>query len=599
MRVKTRLLIYLLLWVTTSIGWSQEVAWPIRAVTAPSGSEFAQGLIGKEQAKREEAIAEQVRLGNLPEFWRRFVPLTVTKEIDGRAYTLVYQVAPDYLAVGQDTNYFLCPLMPTSAQTLADSLGCMLPTRKMVDDIYAAAPVKLNPTPIPPSNAMTSVPVFLEHNAIVKKQRDELGSNFPLGVLAAGHKKDVVITPRLTNSPGKVAIYGWHQATGKPIQPLYLGHTVAWVDYSHGIRFVKRAMVLDGKPVTAEAILKDEKLCVLLSDEGVIASPKYSVSASPETVTKSAAAVSVANSFNEITEVLNFDLGVRVMINRPAELKRDEPVHLIFYALPNGNTIEQTLGRKLKEGDDWHYDIQHIGAQTRWLREALKGTNIVIAYLECAEKSWPTWRRKNDPDNKRIAPMVEAIQKRFPAPGTKLILTGHSGGGSFTFGYLNGVARIPEAVERIAFLDSNYAYDGKAGHADKILRWLKSSEDHYLCVLAYHDSIALLNGKTFVSESGGTWGRSLAMLQDFGQQLKWQSETDAEWQRHVALDGRVKFFLKENPAKAVLHTRQVEWNGFIHAMLSGTRLEGEGYTYMGARAYGRWVASEEPTASAK
>ena len=36
------------------------------------------------------------------------------------------------------------------------------------------------------------------------------------GTLVSGHKKDVVISPRLTTNPEKLAIYGWHQLNGVP-----------------------------------------------------------------------------------------------------------------------------------------------------------------------------------------------------------------------------------------------------------------------------------------------------------------------------------------------------------------------------------------------
>ena len=62
---------------------------------------------------------------------------------------------------------------------------------------------------------------------------------------------------------------------------------------------------------------------------------------------------------------------------------------LIFYALPNGNTTGQTIGRLLKPGDDWHFDIQHIGAQTRFLRTLVTNRTIVIAYLEAESRAGP------------------------------------------------------------------------------------------------------------------------------------------------------------------------------------------------------------------
>ena len=58
-------------------------------------------------------------------------------------------------------------------------------------------------------------------------------------------------------APGKVAIYGWHKPDGKPIQPLYTGHTASWVDYSHGIRLVSRRMTVNGEAKTIDEVLAD------------------------------------------------------------------------------------------------------------------------------------------------------------------------------------------------------------------------------------------------------------------------------------------------------------------------------------------------------
>jgi hypothetical protein len=138
-------------------------------------------------------------------------------------------------------------MTPNTAQRIADVLGCMLPTRKIVNDIYSAAEVKLAPSPIPPTPAMTSVAVFSNHNAIVRAQRAGQLKSHPLGMLVAGHKKDIVITSKLSAAPGKVAIYGWHQTNGTPIQPLYLGHTAAWVDYSQCIRLVQKKMMVNAE----------------------------------------------------------------------------------------------------------------------------------------------------------------------------------------------------------------------------------------------------------------------------------------------------------------------------------------------------------------
>jgi len=436
---------------------------------------------------------------------------------------------------------------------------------------------------------MTSVAVFLRHNEIVGQQRAAVLAAHPLGALVAGDKKDLVLTRRLFTAPGKVAIFGWHRLDGTPIQPLYLGHAASWVDYSQGTRLVRRSMTVDGKPTTVAEVLADAKRCVLMSDEGPLLDPRYG-KVHPPASNEPSAAANVDARFHETNETMNFEPGVRALLNLPESPDPKKPVRLVLYALPNGNTIEQTIGRKIKPGDDWHFDIQHIGAQTRWLRARCPEATLVVAYLQCAGDAWPKWLAAHDPKGRRAGQIVAALRDHFAGQSLRLVLAGHSGGGSFTFAYLDSVERIPDDVERIAFLDSDYRYDAARGHAEKLARWLAAAEPHYLCVLAYHDSIALLNGKTFVSEQGGTWGRSHAMQSDLAAKFVFTREDEAGWERYTALNGRIKFVLKENPDKAILHTKQVELNGFIHAMLAGTAPENRGYTYFGPRAYEQWIA---------
>ncbi len=550
-----------------------ELELPPRPGDARSGRELAAQVRALDVTAREAAVVAEVRRGNVPEFWRRFVAVRIA----GAALL----VSPDYLAVGADDDYFLVPLTAGSAQVLADDLGCVLPTRKMVDAIHRAAPLKLTPAPISPSAAMTTVPVFEQHHAMVLAPRVAALAAFPPGTLVAGHKKDVVITPQLAARPDRVAIYGWHQPDGTPIQPLHLGHAASWVDYSHGVRLVRREMTVDDVATTVDAVLADPGRCALLSDEGAITIPRYGADRG--------SGAKDGRPAQKRAE-LRFEPAVRVVLDTPARLDPAKPVRLILYALPAGNTIEQTIGRRPRPGDDWHFDLQHIGAQLRWLRAKVTDANLVLAYLQPDEKSWVLWRRKHTDHPRRLSEIVADLRARFP--GSKLVLTGHSAGGGLTFGLLDGLEEIPDDVERIAFLDSNYAYDPARAHDAKLAQWLTASGAHRLCVLAYEDHLALLDGKTFVSEQGGTWGRSRAMLRDLG--TRWPfARTDADGlQRHTALAGRVEFLLKENPGRAVLHTRQVELNGFIHAMLAGTELAGQGYVYLGARAYDAWIETD-------
>jgi len=575
---------------------AQTLNLPPRPPGAPSGTEFARRITPLDLTAREAEIFAQITSGNVPNFLRNLCPVPATSVADGKTNSATFYVTPDYLAVGSDEDYFLTPMSPNTAQRIADLLHCTLPTPKMVDEIYSAAEVKLVPAPIPPSPAMTTVPVFVEHNGIVRAQRAEQLNAHPLDALVAGHQKDVVIAAKLPSAPGKVAIYGWHQTNGAPIQPLYLKHSAAWVDYSQCIRLVQQRMTVNGSSTTVGEVLANPDLAGLLSDEGPVTDARYPTNAvSPLQTAVSAASLNklIDNpEYQERITSFTFNPEVKVRVNAPGEaaFAPGRTLLLIFYALPNGNTTDQTAGKIMKPGDDWHYDIQHIAAQTRFLRKLLKDRVVVVVYLEAQSRSWPAWRRKHG--DKLIPEIIATVKKLFPGRPVETVLSGHSGGGSFIFGYLNAVDKIPDDVVRIAFLDSNYAYDRSLGHKDKLVKWLDAPTPHFLCVLAYNDAEALLNGKSFVSAAGGTWGKSHAMERDLAEDFKFTTQTNADFQRFTALDGRIQFILKENPERKIFHTVQVERNGFIHCMVSGTTNEGKGYEYFGPRAYSKYIEAE-------
>ena len=252
---------------------AQSLELPPRPATAPEGAEFARSIANLPLKEREERILEELLAGNAPSFLRTLVPITVVDGTD----RVTYFVTADYLSIGSDEDYFLTPLTPYTAQRIADRLDCTLPTSRMVDEVYRNAEVKRTPSPIPPSPAMTTVPVFLRHNeTVLAEPRDK-----PLGALVAGHKKDVVIANKVFGSPGKVAIYGWHRPDGTPIQPLYTGHAASWVDYSHGVRLVRRRVIVNGASKSIDEVLADPRLAPLLSNEGVMHRTRYEVADFP------------------------------------------------------------------------------------------------------------------------------------------------------------------------------------------------------------------------------------------------------------------------------------------------------------------------------
>lgn len=590
----------ILLVISAGSLFAQNLALPPRSANASDGGALAREISVLDLGARDHTIANEFLAGNTPDFLRKFCSVNLTNISDGTTNVGTFFVAPDYLAIGSDTNYFFAPISPDTAQQIADKLDCTLPTPKMVDAIYAAARVKLAPSPIPPSAAMTTVPVFVQHNQTIWTQRMALTNSYPLGALVAGHKKDVVISRRLAVATNNIAIYGWHRTNGVPIQPLYLGHAWWWVDYSQCIRLVSRTMLVNGEKKSIAEVLADPKLCGLISDEGVVTNARYRTNFSwpdkidlpwPDRFAPRQAAAPLVENIAPATEwtreIKTLD-GVRILINAPPpeSFSTDKAVELVFYALPNGNTIEETIGKKMSPGDDWHFDIQHIGAQTRWLRQVITNRIIVTAYLQADQKSWPAWR-KTHPDQ-RIAEILDEVCGIFPSNRTEIVLTSHSGGGGLVFGYLDTVKEIPLNVRRIAFLDSDYDYDSTLD-AKKIIAWLRASDANHLCVLAYQDYLGLYNGKPFVSETGGTWGRSRAMLEDLSAQFPITSETNSGLEVYSTTNRQIEFLLKENPDHKILHTIQVERNGFIQALLSGTALESRGYEYLGERAYTNWI----------
>jgi hypothetical protein len=240
---------------------------PPRAAHALTGSAFIASVAALPREEREAAIRRELLAGNIPSFLRTL--RTVAVRDTSSKHAIAYDVMPDYLAIGSDDDFVRMPMTPYTAQAFCDAFGFVLPTRRMVNDIWAAATTHLEPRPL--TVARESPPTFLQHHRIIEEQL----AGIPRGAFVAGIKKDVVVTNRLGERPERVAIYGWHYTSGAPIQPLYVGHVDWYVDYSHGIRPVRRAMRVDGAVLPFETILSDPRLRDLLSDEGAMAVIRY------------------------------------------------------------------------------------------------------------------------------------------------------------------------------------------------------------------------------------------------------------------------------------------------------------------------------------
>jgi len=277
-----QLFIFFLFSVFFQNATAQSLKLKPRKADALTGSEFAKSIADSSLAlnDREEMIYKEIKSGNIPDFLRQLKKVSYTSKINNQDYLIAFYSLPDYMAIGSDEDYIYIPMTPILAQRVANLVKCTLPTRKLVDLIYQNASVKLEPQPIPPTKAMTTVPIFIAHNELVKTQLIPYLVQHKKGELTAGNKKDIVISNKIyTEKTPKVVIYGWHKLDGKAIQPLYNKHTNTWADYSHGIRLIQNKIFVNGKKITIAKVLADPILNQLLSDEGAIEKAYYPITA--------------------------------------------------------------------------------------------------------------------------------------------------------------------------------------------------------------------------------------------------------------------------------------------------------------------------------
>jgi hypothetical protein len=248
---------------------------PPRPVGAIGGAAFIERVRTHDLNHREAFILSEVTSGNFPEFLRRLKTVPIRGNVRDRdtgtvrEVTASLQVMPDYLAVGSDADFVRMPMTPQTAQQIADRFSCVLPTRKMVNAIDEHAELRLTPHPL--SKDREAVATFFAHHRIIERQR----TGKPLGLLTIGIKKDIVLSPRIFERPQRLAIYGWRQLDGKPIQSLTIVHSNRYVDYSHGARLVLNNIEIDGKRTKITEVLADPRRCGLVSDEGPMSPPAY------------------------------------------------------------------------------------------------------------------------------------------------------------------------------------------------------------------------------------------------------------------------------------------------------------------------------------
>jgi len=231
-----------------------------RQDSAMNGTSFGNVIIGSTgNQARDDLFLSQIEAGNVPMACRKQATISI---ID-KGNLLKYEVSSDVLSVGSDADYLRASVNSRTARKICDDLYCMLPTRKISNDIWKSSDLKLTPQPMGANPNMVNTKTLIAHN---EKINNQMILPFQL---VSGHKKDIVFAKRLVNDNKKLAIYGWHSLSGVAIQGLNsTSHDYAYQDYSQSVRLISRDARLNGEVVDLLEILNSPKYAYLISDEG-------------------------------------------------------------------------------------------------------------------------------------------------------------------------------------------------------------------------------------------------------------------------------------------------------------------------------------------
>lgn len=221
-------------------------AWPAVLAGDPIG--FARIL--KEQRYYTASLESYSALmaANFNAFMRATasdVPITDTiaeQEIKAPGWTTVYIDGEEY----EVRSEYIAPVGIDEAVETARYFGCTLPTKKMVDAIWQAADVKIQPIQRSVDNgllkdwgaSMASKETFDDQRQRIARAVIAASGTAGFELLAGTHK-DIVYD----EDTGKVGIYGWHRLDGSVIQDFNsTAHPLGsnYKDYSQGLRLMRR-----------------------------------------------------------------------------------------------------------------------------------------------------------------------------------------------------------------------------------------------------------------------------------------------------------------------------------------------------------------------
>jgi hypothetical protein len=172
-------------------------------------------------------------------------------------------------------------------QRIADALGWILPTPRIVDAIAEAATIRIAPHTQAPGPWMGLRAAIVRHHDAVQADVDTATRRGEIGLIDTVGKAWVLV-------PGiparRAANYGWHVG-GKPIQPVGFAHDPDHVDYSQTLRPVQDNCTVDGQTARLREIYRRPDLCGLVGLEASLERARQ-----PDTATRLTAATPTLRS---------------------------------------------------------------------------------------------------------------------------------------------------------------------------------------------------------------------------------------------------------------------------------------------------------------
>lgn len=171
------------------------------------------------------------------------------------------------------------------AQQIADVLGCLLLTPRLLDLMYEQAAMVLDPFPLGTEDMM-GLARFEKHSGLIDEALTKAG--YSDGIVQSIGKPWMLDNDLLVH-PGRAENYGWHLPKGvgpywqgihlNPtaslpdvlcIQPRSWAHGLDQGDYSEVVILVSKACSVDGQPADLGQVLQDPELAPLASHQGVL-----------------------------------------------------------------------------------------------------------------------------------------------------------------------------------------------------------------------------------------------------------------------------------------------------------------------------------------